>query len=91
LGFPLPVAFHTEAHLEVDRNKTVPAFDIAMTLRTIDLIPANMWPMMEKHIVRRKEDTDPRDRFFSNKMLVLLHNLRMLRNDVQVAEKTFLY
>jgi len=90
LGLPLPVASHAEAHLEIQGNKTVLAFDIAVTLRTIDLMPANVWPMMEENIVRRKEDPDPGDRFFRKKMFVLLHNLRMLRNDVQVAEKTFL-
>ncbi len=91
LSVPFSVTFYAEAHLKINGNKAVPAFDIAVTLCAIDLIPGNVWPMIEENIVRRKENTDPRNRFFCNKIFVLLHNLRMLGNDVQVAEKTFLH
>ena len=91
MSFLLPVAFHAKAHLKINALKSVLAFDIAVTLRTIDLIPAHVRPMMEEDIIRRKEDPDPGNRFFRNKMVPFLHDLRMLRDDVLVAEETFLH
>ena len=85
------MTFHAKAHLKINALKSVLAFDIAVTLRTIDLIPAHVRPMMEEDIIRRKEDPDPGNRFFRNKMVPLLKDLRVLRNDVFVTEKAFLH
>jgi hypothetical protein len=85
------VASYAEAHLKIEALKPVLAFHIAVTPRAINLIPAYVRPMIEENIVRRKEDPDPCHRFFCNKMVPLLKNLRMLRNDVFVTEKAFLH
>ena len=91
LRLPLPVAFHTEPHLKVDRNKSVPTFDIAVTLRTVKFGPSHVRPMIEENIVRRKEDPNPGDRFFRKKMFIRLHNLRMLRNNIMVAKEALFH
>jgi hypothetical protein len=91
LGVPFAVASDAEAHLKIDPFQSVLLFDIPVARLTIDLIPAHMRLVMEENVIWRKEDSNPGDRFFRIEMFPFLKNLRVLRDDILMAEKTFLH
>ena len=91
LSLPFSVAFHAKAHLKIDGDEPVLSLNVAMALLAIDSVPAHMRLMTEEDIIRREENPNPRDRFLRLKVLLLLQNLRMLGDDVFMAEKTFLH
>lgn len=91
LSLPFSVAFYAKTHLKIDGDEPVLSFNVAVALLAVDFVPAYVRLMTEEDIIRREENPNPGDRFLHLKVLELLQNLRMLGNDVLMAEKTFLH
>jgi len=90
LSPPFSVASNAKAHLKIDGDEPVLSFNVSVALFAVDFVPTHMRPVMKVSVIRREENPNPGDRFFSKKILVFSHNLRMLWNDIIVTEKTFL-
>ncbi len=91
LSLPFSVASYAKAHLKIDGDEPVLSFNVAVTLFAVDLVPTHMGLMTKKDIIRHEKDPDPGDGFLRLKVIQFLQNLRMLRDDVLMAEKTFLH
>jgi len=87
----LPMAGNTEAHLKFNRLQAVFAFDISVAFGTIEPGPLDVGNMVEIDEIGNPEDAHPGDRLLPVKMLLHFQNLRMLGNDIFVAEKTFFH
>ena len=81
----------TKAHFKIDRYKAIHAFNISVAIRAIKFMPAHVREMTKKNVIRRKKYPDPGNGFFPVKVLPFLYDLRMLGDDVLMAEKTFFY
>jgi len=83
----LLVTVHAERHLKVHLNQTIVLLHISVADGTINL-PPNVRLMIEFHIVGDVVNLHPRHRGLRVQMPSLRYNLRMLRNDIGMTEKT---
>ncbi len=90
LSLPFSVASHAKAHLKIDGDESVLGFNVAVALYAVDLIPSHVGLVAKKNVVRRKENSNPGDRFLRLKVPEFFQNLRVLSNDVLMAEEAFL-
>ena len=87
LSLPLSVAVDAKLHLKVDGYQTVLFFHLSMACGAIDLI-SDVGFMIEFHVIRDIKYSNPRDGGLRIEVPSLLHNLRMLGNNVLMTEKT---
>ncbi len=83
------VAADAESHLEINRLQTVHGCHLAMAVSAVQFAYNDMRLMAEFDKVRYKKNSDPRDGDILVKILFFLYQLRMFRNDIFMAEKTF--
>ena len=88
---PLPVAFDAETHLEIDRKEPVQRLYLSMTFGAVEFGPLDMGNVAEEYKIRDPVNADPGHRLSLVKMLLFLHDLGMLGNDVLVAVETLLH
>jgi hypothetical protein len=86
LGLLLFVAVHTETHLKINRDQTIILFNIPVARRAIDLVP-DMGLVIKFDMIRDIIDSDPGDRGLGIIIFPLLHDFRVLRNDILMAEE----
>ena len=85
----ITVAANTEAHLKFDRLQAVFGFHVAVAFGAIEPGPLNVGNVVEKDEIGNPEDAHPGDRLLLVEMLLLFQDLRVLGNDIFMAEKTF--
>lgn len=79
-----------ELHLKIYRLQPVHSGHVPMADDAIEFGHLNMRLVTEFDIIRHKENTDPRNRYFLIIMFLFLNQLGMERDNIIVAEKTFL-
>ena len=90
LGILFPVTGYAKIHLEIDSFQPVLAFHIPMTIRTVKLRPLHMGNVIKKHKIRYPEDSYPGHRLVRCSNASPFFDLRMIPNNILVAEETFL-
>jgi len=87
----LLVTRDAKTHLEVYRPQPVHGLYLAVAIGAVQLTPNDVRLVIELYVVRHVIDLNPRHRGVGVVMLPFFNNLRVLGNDVVVAEKTFLH
>ena len=87
----LPVAGNTKAHLEFNRLQAVFGFYIPVAFGAVEPGPLYVGNMVEIDEIGNPEDAHPGDRLLLLKMLLFFQDLRMLGNNIFMAEKTFFH
>jgi hypothetical protein len=84
------MAVNAKTHLEIERNQSIHLLHIPMACDAVDLLP-DVWLVIEFNIIGNIEDSNPGHRCLRIIMPPLQNNLRMLWNNILVAEKTFVH
>jgi len=91
LRLHLPMTVEAKSHFKIYGFQAIHGFHVSMALRTIQPGPFDMGDVIKIDKIRHPKNSDPRNGNFPVIMLLFLENLRMARNDVLMAEKTFLH
>jgi len=91
LGILLFVAGDTKVHLEIHRLKAVKGGHGTVAFRAIQLSPVDVRFMAELDVIGYVKDAQPGDGYLLVVVLLFLHDLRMGRNDVLMAEEAFFH
>jgi hypothetical protein len=91
LRLHLPMTVEAKSHFKIYGLQPIQGFYISMTLRTIQPGPFDVGDVIKIDKIRHPKNSNPRNGIFPVIMLLFLENLGMVRNDVLMAEKTFLH
>ncbi len=88
LSFVFPVAADAKPHLEFHTLQTIHGLHVPMASAAIKLSP-DVPLMVKLNVIRQIKDPHPLHGLPGIQMFPLIHDLRMMGNNVLVAEKTF--
>jgi hypothetical protein len=87
----LAMTFEAESHFKIYGLQAIHGFYISMALGTIQPGPFNMGEVVEIDKIRHPEYSDPGNGVLLVVVFPFLENLGMVRNDILMAEETFLH
>ena len=91
LGIHLPVTADAKSHFKFYGPQAIHGLHLSMALRAVQTCPFDVGNVIEKNKARHPVNPYPGHRLFLLIMLLFLENLRMVRNDVLMAEKALLH
>jgi len=78
-------------HLKIDWPEAVQGFDRAVAFGAVEFGPLDMGDVVEEDKVRNPVDPDPGNRLSAIEMLLFLHDLGVLRDNVLMTKETLFH